>query len=146
MLFCHSFPIFLPIVSTRHCCHCLPTHPTACGPLYPSPKIPDPLLDPAHTHPHRSPPCLAALVTPLGLGHYLSDYFSIGIPHHSWAPTSCASFPTLWNPSLLPTPCLRAPLLSQPPFHLTHGHIFIQPYLILGINCSEEKGDELYRH
>lgn len=109
MLFCHSFPIFLPIVSTRHCCHCLPTHPTACGPLYPSPKIPDPLLDPAHTHPHHSPPCLAALVTPLGLGHYLSDYFSIGIPHHSWAPTSCASFPTLWNPSLLPTPCLRAP-------------------------------------
>lgn len=38
MLFLPLFPIYLPIVSTRHCCHCLPAPPTACGPSTPAPR------------------------------------------------------------------------------------------------------------
>lgn len=86
-------------------------------------------------------PCLAALLTPLGWDTECWVTSPLGhLPHHTWTPTSYAGSPTLWNPSFLHaslTPCVGAPQLNQPPFHLTHGHIFVQPYLpILEMNCS----------
>lgn len=86
-------------------------------------------------------PCLAALLTPLGWDTACWVTSPLRhLPHHTWTPTSYTGSPTLWNPSFPHaslTPCVGAPQLNQPPFHLTHGHIFVQPYLpILGMNCS----------